>query len=69
MKTVPSYLFAALGVALLVLGVVGLVWGDGAATKFVCALVAVIGVVQILAGGLRRKDEAGEPHVMRGPGV
>jgi hypothetical protein len=68
-KTLPSYVFAALGVALVVLGIATLVWGDGALIKFFGALVAVIGVVQLIFGGVRRTEEGGEPHVLRGPSV
>jgi hypothetical protein len=68
-KTLPSYLFAALGAALVALGTIGLVWGEGAPTKTVFAIVGIVGVVLIIAGGIRRKVEAGEPHVLRGPGV
>jgi hypothetical protein len=68
-KTMPSYLFAALGIALAVCGLLGVIWGDGAATKFVSALVLVIGLVQIVFGGFRRTEEAAHPHVLRGPGV
>ena len=69
MKTFPSYVFAALGAALLALGVIGLIWGDSGLTRTICAFVGVIGIVQIIFGGLRRREEAGEPHVLRGPAV
>jgi putative Ca2+/H+ antiporter (TMEM165/GDT1 family) len=68
-KTLPSYVFAGLGVALTVCGLLGVIWGDGAATKFVSGLVLVIGLVQIFFGGIRRTEEAAHPHVMSGPGV
>jgi len=68
-KTMPSYLFAALGVALTVCGLFGVIWGDGAATKLVSGLVLVIGLVQIVFGGFRRTEESGHPHEMTGPGV
>ena len=62
-------MFAGLGVALTVCGLLGVIWGDGAATKFVSGLVLVIGLVQIFFGGIRRTEEAAHPHVMSGPGV
>jgi hypothetical protein len=68
-KTIPSYVFAAVGVALLALGVIGMVWGEGGVAKLLYALVAVLGLVLIIFGGKRRTKEAGEPHVMRGPDV
>ena len=69
MKTLPSYVFAALGVALVVLGIATLVWGDGALIRFFGVLVGLIGLVQVVFGGLRRTEEAGEPHALRGPSV
>ena len=42
MKTVPSFVFAALGVALLVLGIAGIAYGDGTATKIISALVVAV---------------------------
>jgi hypothetical protein len=43
--------FAGLGVALTVCGLLGVIWGDGAATKFVSGLVLVIGLVQTSSVG------------------
>jgi hypothetical protein len=56
-KTFPSYVFAALGVALLVLGIAGIAYGADAGEQIIGALVAIIGVVQIIFGGLQRKTE------------
>jgi uncharacterized membrane protein HdeD (DUF308 family) len=56
-KTFPSYVFAALGVALLVLGIAGIAYGADAGEQIIGALVAIIGVVQIIFGGLQRKAE------------
>jgi uncharacterized membrane protein HdeD (DUF308 family) len=56
-KTFPSYLFAALGVALLVLGIAAIAYGADAGEQIIGALVAIIGVVQIIFGGFQRKAE------------
>jgi hypothetical protein len=69
MKALPSYVFAGLGVGLLAVGLAGLVWGTGALTKTIFGIVAIIGVVGIVIGIMRRKGEAAEPHVLRGPDV
>ena len=57
MNTLPSYIFAALGIALVILGGSGVAFGDGPGEKIICAAVVVIGLVQIVFGGLRRKTE------------
>lgn len=62
MKTFPSFVFAALGVALLVLGIAGIAYGDGTATKIISALVVVIGLVQIVFGGIKRTTEDDSPR-------
>jgi uncharacterized membrane protein HdeD (DUF308 family) len=56
-KTFPSYVFAALGVALLVLGIAAIAYGTDAGERIIGALVAIIGVVQIIFGGFQRKTE------------
>jgi hypothetical protein len=56
-KSLPSYVFAALGVALLVLGIAGIAYGADAGEQIIGALVAIIGMVQIIFGGLQRKTE------------
>jgi len=61
-KTFPSFVFAALGVALLVLGIAGIAYGDGTATKIISGLVAVIGLVQIIFGGIKRTTEDDSPR-------
>ena len=59
MNTLPSYTFAALGIALVVLGGTAFALGDGTGERIACAAVVVIGLVQIVFGGLRRKTEDG----------
>jgi hypothetical protein len=49
--------FAALGVALLVLGIAAIAYGADAGEQIIGALVAIIGVVQIIFGGFQRKAE------------
>jgi len=61
-KTFPSFVFAALGVALLVLGIAGLAYGEDTLTKVFSGLVAVIGVVQIIFGGIKRTTEDDSPR-------
>jgi len=62
MKTVPSYIFAALGIALLVLGIAGMAYGEDAGDRLIGSLVAIVGVVQIVFGGFRRKTEDDRPE-------
>lgn len=62
MKTIPSLVFAALGVALVVLGIAGMAYGDNAGDQIIGALVAVIGVIQVIFGGLRRRFEDNAPR-------
>lgn len=62
MKPFPSYVFAALGVALLVLGIAAIAYGEDSGDQIIGALVAVIGVVQIIFGGLRRRTEDDAPR-------
>ena len=57
MKPLPSFVYAALGVALVVLGVAGLVWGENTSVRIVCVFVGVIGLVQIVFGGFKRTTE------------
>lgn len=59
MNTLPSYIFAAFGVALVVLGVAAMAYGDNLGQEIMGALVAIIGILQIIFGGLRRKTEDG----------
>ncbi|HEX7186665.1 MAG TPA: hypothetical protein VF423_00445 [Actinomycetes bacterium] len=61
MKSLPSYVFAALGIALLALGIAGLAYGEDAGDQLIGSLVAIVGVVQIVFGGLRRKTEDDRP--------
>lgn len=63
MKSLPfSIVFAALGVALLVLGVAGMFYGEDAGDELIGALVAIVGVIQIVYGGLRRRTEDDRPQ-------
>lgn len=58
MKSWPfSIVFAALGVALLVLGIAGMIYGEDAGDRLIGSLVAIIGVIQIVYGGFRRRTE------------
>ena len=58
MKSWPfSIVFAALGIALLVLGIAGMIYGEDAGDQLIGALVAIIGVIQIIYGGYRRRAE------------
>ena len=58
MKSWPfSIVFAALGVALLVLGIAGMIYGGDAGDRLIGSLVAIIGVIQIVYGGFRRRTE------------
>ncbi len=59
MNTLPSYIFAAFGVALVVLGLAAIFFGEDLGDQIVGALVAVIGILQVIFGGLRRKSEDG----------
>jgi formate hydrogenlyase subunit 3/multisubunit Na+/H+ antiporter MnhD subunit len=62
-KSLPfSIVFAGLGVALLVLGIAGMIYGEDAGDQLIGALVAIIGVIQIIFGGLRRRTEDDQPH-------
>jgi uncharacterized membrane protein HdeD (DUF308 family) len=56
-KTFPSYVFAALGVALLVLGIAAIAYGADAGEQIIGALVAIIGIFQIIFGGIQRRTE------------
>jgi hypothetical protein len=55
--TFPSYIFATLGVALLVLAIAAIAHGSDAGEQIIGALVAIIGVIQIIFGGFQRKNE------------
>ena len=57
MNTLPSYIFAALGVALVVLGIAAIFFGENLGQEIMGALVAIIGILQVIFGGLRRKTE------------
>lgn len=59
MHTLPSYIFAAFGVALVVLGIAAIFFGENRGQEILGALVAIIGILQIIFGGLRRKTEDG----------
>ena len=59
MNTLPSYAFAALGIALVILGGTAFALGDGTGERIAWAAVVVIGIVQVVFGGLRRKTEDG----------
>ncbi len=59
MNTLPSYIFAALGVALVVLGIAAIFFGENLGQQIIGALVAIIGILQVIFGGLRRKTEDG----------
>jgi hypothetical protein len=56
-KTFPSYVFAAIGVALVVLGIAGLVYGDSDKARAISAIVAALGFVQVIFGGIKRRGE------------
>lgn len=57
MKRFPSYIFAAIGVALVALGAAGLAYGQNDKARAISAIVAVLGIVQVIFGGLQRKTE------------
>ena len=59
MNTLPSYIFAAFGVALVVLGIAAIFFGENLGQEIMGALVAIIGILQVIFGGLRRKTEDG----------
>lgn len=61
MNSLPSYVFAALGVALVVLGISAIAFGEDLGEEIMGALVAIIGVLQVIFGGLRRKTEDSAP--------
>lgn len=52
-----SYVYAALGIALVVLGIACIAFGEDTEVQIIGVAVAVIGVVQIVFGGLRRATE------------
>lgn len=58
MKSWPfSIVFAAFGISLLVLGIAGMIYGEDAGDRLIGSLVAVVGVIQIVYGGVRRRTE------------
>lgn len=59
LNTLPSYIFAAFGVALVVLGLAAIFFGENLGQEIMGALVAIIGILQVIFGGLRRKTEDG----------
>ena len=56
MPAVPSYVFAAVGIALFALGVASIGFGEPG-DQIIGALTGVIGVLNMIYGGLRRKTE------------
>lgn len=62
MRTIPSYVFAGIGVALIALGVVGMIYSDTSENITFSAVIAALGLIQVIYGGLSRSREDDAPR-------
>ena len=53
----PSYIFAGIGVAFIVLGIAGMYYGKDTQATVISAMVAALGLVQAIYGGMERRGE------------
>jgi len=53
----PSFIFAGIGVAFIVLGIAGMAYGVDTQSTVISAIVAALGLVQVIYGGMERRGE------------
>ena len=53
----PSYIFAGIGVAFVVLGILGMAYGEDTQATVISAIVAALGLLQVIYGGMQRRGE------------